>query len=122
MRRHDAIGIGLSGLCLVHCLALPVLISVSPALFWIESEWTHFGLAMLALLVSVIAMRNWVGGVRGMVLRWMAAIAVGLLFYGALADISELAEQGVTVVGAILLALSHSMAWIAARSSGAHRH
>jgi len=122
MHRQDAIGIGLSGLCLIHCLALPVLISISPALVWFESEWTHLAFALMALPVSVLAMRNWVGGTRGTALRVMAAIAVGLLFFAALADISEPVEHAVTVTGALMLATTHVLAWMTARSCGTHQH
>ena len=73
MRKQDAIGIGLSGLCMVHCLALPVLLSLAPALAWMESEWTHLALAGLALVVGVFAMRTWLGGTRGLILRCLAA-------------------------------------------------
>ncbi|MDF1768585.1 MerC domain-containing protein [Maricaulis sp.] len=121
MRHHDAIGIGLSGLCLVHCLALPVLISLSPALVLFENEWTHLALAGMALPVSLLAMRNWVGGARAAGLRAMATFGVGLLFYAALGEMSELAEQGVTTVGALLLATSHVLAWVSARTCGTHQ-
>lgn len=120
MRQHDAIGIGLSGLCLVHCLALPVLISLSPALVLFESEWIHLALAGMAVPVSLLAMRNWVGGARGAGLRLMATLGVGLLFYAALGEMSELTERGVTTVGALMLASSHILAWVSARACGAH--
>lgn len=122
MRSHDAIGIGLSGLCLVHCLAMPVLLSLGPALFWMENEWVHLVLAALALGASLMAMRSWVRGARGAVLRGVAAVALGLLFFGALGEMSEQAERIVTVVGACLLASTHGLAWISAQQSGRHRH
>jgi len=122
MRSHDAIGIGLSGLCLVHCLALPVLLSLGPALVWMENEWVHLVLAALALGASLMAMRSWVRGRRGVVLRSLAVVALGLLFYGALGEMSEQTERLVTVAGACLLASTHGFAWISAQQSGRHRH
>jgi hypothetical protein len=92
-RSQDAVGIALSGLCLVHCLALPFVISLGPALVWMEDERIHLALAGLALLVSLNAMRSWPGGMRV-----------------------------VTVVGASGLALSHGAAWLASAGRPAHRH
>lgn len=40
MQVRDAMGIGLSGACVVHCLALPVLVSVTPALVPLQNEFT----------------------------------------------------------------------------------
>jgi len=123
MRGQDAIGIGLSGLCLVHCLALPVLISLGPALAWMENEWVHLGLAGLALVVTVNAMRAWPRRTTGVLLKTVALTGLGLLFFGALADITELAERAVTVVGACMLALSHATAWYhLSRHGRMHRH
>ena len=122
MRNQDAIGIGLSGLCLVHCLALPVLLSLAPALTWAEQEWVHLGLAIMALLVTVNALRSWPRDTLGMAMRGLAALGLGLLFFGALAEISELAERGVTVFGACLLASAHGLSWFLASRRGAHRH
>lgn len=122
MRSQDAIGIGLSGLCLIHCLALPVLVSLGPALVWMENEWVHLALAGFALIVSLNAMRAWPRQMSGTLLRLLALTGLGLLFFGALADISELAERGVTVVGACLLASAHGLSWFLANRCSAHRH
>lgn len=123
MRGQDAIGIGLSGLCLVHCLALPVLISLGPALAWMENEWVHLGLAGLALVVTVNAMRSWPRRTTGVLLKTLALAGLGLLFFGALADIAELTERAVTVVGACMLALSHATAWYqVSRYGRLHQH
>lgn len=122
MNRQDAIGIGLSGLCLVHCLALPVLVALGPALVWMESGWVHLALAGLALGVSLNAMRAWPSGNRGLALKTLAATGLGLLLFGALAGIPELAERAVTVAGASLLALSHGAAWLASIHNRSHDH
>lgn len=121
-RSQDAVGIALSGLCLVHCLALPFLISLGPALVWMEDERIHLALASLALLVSLNAMRRWPSGMRGIALRGLAITGLALLFFGALAGISELAERVVTVIGASGLALSHGAAWLTSSNRAAHRH
>jgi len=122
MRSHDAIGIGLSGLCLAHCLALPLLVSLGPALVWMQSEWVHLVLAGVALLVTLNAMRSWPRGLKATVLGGLAAAGLGLLLYGALGEIGEAEERLVTVAGACLLALAHATAWIAATRTARHWH
>ncbi|WP_300542956.1 MerC domain-containing protein [Maricaulis sp.] len=120
MRTRDIVGISLSGACLVHCLALPVLVSASPVLAWAEAEWVHVALALAALLVALAAMRRWPSGWLGAGLRGLALTGLTLLFYGALAEIGETFERWVTVIGALALSAAHALAWGA--SAGAHRH
>lgn len=104
MQREDTLGICLSGLCVVHCLGIPILIALSPALGWMEQEWVHLLLACLALVVTLWAMRNWS---RGLVLKLLAFAGLALLFTGALAEVSETVERVITVAGASGLALAH---------------
>ena len=52
----DKIGLGLSGLCLVHCLVLPVALSALPWLGIVfEDEWVHMLFAAVAIPVAFIA-------------------------------------------------------------------
>ena len=53
--RLDAIGIGLSSLCLIHCLLLPVLVIAVPSLVGsvLGSEWIHILLISAALPISI---------------------------------------------------------------------
>lgn len=111
MRTQDAAGIGLSGLCLVHCLGLPVLISLSPTLLWMENELIHVGLASMALVVWLTVMPKWPSGRFGLGLRALAIAGLGLLFLGAFWEMSEMAERVVTSIGALILASSHFAAW-----------
>ncbi|WP_300530492.1 MerC domain-containing protein [Maricaulis sp.] len=111
MRTQDAAGIGLSGLCLVHCLGLPLLISLSPALMWMENEFIHIGLASLALLVWLTVLPKWPSGPAGLAMKAVAITGLALLFLGALWEVSETFEKVVTSIGAIALASAHLMAW-----------
>lgn len=105
------LGVSLSGLCLLHCLGLPLIISLIPAVTWMENELIHVGLAGLALLVAVNAVRSWPSGQTRLTLCSIAAIGLGLLFFGALAAIGETAERVVTTMGALALASAHIIAW-----------
>lgn len=52
----DKIGLGLSGLCLVHCLLLPIAVSSLPWLGIVfEDEWVHLVIAAIAIPVAFIA-------------------------------------------------------------------
>ncbi len=116
----DTIGIGLSALCLIHCLALPALLALAPAILkrLLGDETTHRGLAVAIGLTGCLAFRSgyrvhhnrWVLGlfVLGMALISSAAI----LRDTALSDYREIA---ITVCGGILLVtahiLNHSFCW-----------
>src|SRR3989344_6072174 len=58
-RLADLIGLALSSTCLIHCLALPMLLLLAPALgHWIAlPEWTHAAILTLALPAAFAAMR-----------------------------------------------------------------
>ncbi|MDG2045161.1 MAG: MerC domain-containing protein [Maricaulis sp.] len=120
MRMQDTIGLSLSGLCLVHCLAVPVLISIAPAVSWMGNELIHIGLANFALLVSLSAVRQWPGGLTGLMLTILAGLGVSLLFHGALSEMSEGVERITTSIGAAALAAAHILAWL--NPTPRHRH
>lgn len=53
----DVLGMATSALCLVHCLAMPVLLALLPAVGWAGDERMHallVGVALLAALVSMV--------------------------------------------------------------------
>jgi len=115
MRVHDAIGIGLSGACVAHCLAVPVLISLAPALVPLENEYIHVGLATMALLTFVTAVRNWPEGLLGLGLQLIASLSVAGLFLAVAAAPTEWIERVITTIAAMGLGLSHLIAWVFGR-------
>lgn len=106
----DRIGIALSGLCLIHCLALPVLVALLPVLAssamgdFAEAEWFH-----AAMLVPVVLVSGSVLGRRVTRVRWLAPLMVAAFgtMVGALFVGEDWQEQALTVVGASLLILAH---------------
>ena len=115
MRSSDAAGIGLSALCLVHCLGLPVLIAISPALVWMEDERVHILLAISAFAVTVIAASGWPGILRKPLMYLAALAGLALLFAGALIEMSEVQERVITTIGALFLASAHLNSWMRTR-------
>lgn len=115
----DAGAIALSGLCLLHCLALPLLAAMLPLMgVWAEAEWVHALFVAIAAPVTGFALWRAHRQHRLPVLA-MAAALVGLLLLlaGAMGWPSHEAETSMTVVGSLLLASTH--VWNAWRR---HRH
>lgn len=111
--RLDRVAIGLSGLCLVHCLATAVFLAlVASAGGYLGAEWIHeIGLS-LAMLLGAVALG------RGIVDHgFMMPSAVGALGLGVMAGALRLPHDGTealfTMVGVAILALGHELNRIA---------
>lgn len=108
----DFVGIGLSLLCLVHCLALPVLLAFAPAILHNlpGDDVTHRSLAVAVAMVGLIAFRS---GYRVHRRRPVLGIFVaGLLLISIAAILGDevltaAGEAAVTVCGGILLISAH---------------
>src|SRR3990170_8712658 len=109
-RMADGTAVGASLLCLIHCLLLPLVIALFPALGGLIGlpESLHILLFATAVPVSALAI---VAGYRrhGSMLPGSIAVAgLGLIGGGALAGLPLLLETSVTVVGSLALALAIS--------------
>ena len=119
-RPADLLGITLSLTCLVHCLALPLLILLAPALgTWIAMpEWVHAAILMPALPAAIFAMKDGWRRHGRMAPAGLAAAGLGLLAAGlaahegwmALAD-PETADRLLTSLGAVALVTAHLLNW-----------
>lgn len=112
--RLDRMAIGLSGLCLVHCVATTVLLAlVSATGSLLGANWIHeVGLA-LAMIMGAISLG------RGIMEHgYSMPSAVGGLGLGVMAGALTLPHDGTealyTVVGVAILALGHRLNFIAA--------
>lgn len=115
----DASAIGLSGLCLAHCLLLPVLAAFLP-LFgaWSQAEWVHLLFAALAVPLTAFALWR-AHRLRPLPRRLRVLAVAGLagLLLGALGWPSEAAETPVTVTASLMLVTTHVWNW-----RRGHRH
>lgn len=109
----DASAIGLSLLCLIHCLLLPVAAALLPMLaIWSEAEWVH--LLFVALAAPLAGLALWRSHRQHPLPRLLVLLAVlglGGLLSGALGWPRESLETPLTVAGSLLLATAHIWNW-----------
>ncbi|MDX1587506.1 MAG: MerC domain-containing protein [Oleiphilaceae bacterium] len=108
----DRFAIGLSGICALHCLALPLMLVLLPALgaTFFGDEAFHRALLWLVIPLSVLAV--WLGCLQHKDRRVWAFTATGLalMVVAALIGHDVLGEWGeklVTLMGATVLSLGH---------------
>ncbi len=102
----------LSGLCLMHCLGLPLLLAALPALATVLAvpEAVHFYLVITALPLSLTVLAY--GSRQHKSFMPLAVGILGLLFMtAALTEKFHSDEIILTVVGAAGLALAHIKNW-----------
>jgi len=106
----DGLAIGASLTCMVHCLALPILIALLPAWSaWLDMPeaihvWALAFTAPFSLAVLLRAARFRPGYPP----LWLAALGLSLMGLALLVG-GKLVEPIVTSLGAILLAAAHVM-------------
>lgn len=109
----DASAVGLSALCLVHCLALPALALLLPMLgVWARAEWAHVVFVGIAAPVAVLAFvdrATW--RPRSWPLATTALVGLALMIAGALEFPSGIDERAPTLLGGALLAGAHLANW-----------
>lgn len=108
----DASALTVSSLCLIHCLAAPVLAGVLPmAGAWAEAEWVHKVFVLLAIPISGYAV--FAKGVRFRDRLFIFLVTAGLALLTASAFIEALHdyETPMTAVGALLVAAGHIWRW-----------
>lgn len=110
----DGAAIGASLLCLIHCIGLPVLFALLPALATLglpSSEGLHLILLLTAIPISALAL---VGGWRahGAIVPLLLG-AAGLAGLGAGLAFGSVpgAETALTVAGSLALASAHIGNW-----------
>lgn len=119
-RLADLTGIALSFTCLLHCLALPLLLLLAPALSrWIAlPEGVHAAILLLALPAAAIAMRDGWRRYRRLSPAALAVAGLGLLALGLSAHEGwieaanpDAADRLLTSIGALTLAAAHLVNW-----------
>ena len=106
----DKAAVALSGLCLLHCLLLPIIITLLPFIDQFSDRHLHAEILIVVLPVSLIALtigfrrhadKRVVGlGFAGLLLLLVGATLAHSL-YGVVAD------RMLTITGSVILALAH---------------
>lgn len=111
VRVLDGSAMSLSGLCMVHCLALPILTAVLPVLGPVaRAEWVHILFVAMAAPVAAFALlRPEHGRPPPLGMVFLGIVGVGLLATGAFGP--EAIETPVTVAGSVSLACAHLWNW-----------
>ncbi|MEM6827548.1 MAG: MerC domain-containing protein [Pseudomonadota bacterium] len=103
----DSAAVLLSVLCILHCLALPVLAVSLPFLAAAaEAEWVHWAFAVLAVLASgTVALTAPGARTAGFLLP--AFLGAALVIGGLFSEGFGIEETIPTVIGGVLLAGAH---------------
>jgi drug/metabolite transporter superfamily protein YnfA len=119
----DWVGLGLSGLCLVHCLAMPILISLLPLLELVAEEQSfHFWMA--GLIIPVGSLAFWRGFLRHANKSIVVIGLVGLALITSGIFVHSVADQWgrvLTITGGIFLIIAHFRNWRASRCRACHK-
>ena len=114
--RLDLCAAGLSTLCLIHCLALPLVASLLPlAAQPVESHLLHQVLVVLAVPVSLrVVWKALPGGGNGLFIG-VASMGLALLLTAAFVEAASAYEEPITVAGGVLLGSAHLWHWVRQR-------
>lgn len=111
--RLDRIAMGLSGLCVIHCVATAALLGLLASAGALGSPLIHEVGLTLAMIIGAYALG------RGLLVHgFMMPASIGALGLGVMAGALTLPEGGreavYTVAGVMIVALSHRLNFIAA--------
>ncbi len=106
----DKAAVTLSGLCLLHCLALPLVLIALPFINAVSLDGLHAEMLLVVIPISTVALllgfrRH---GKRRILLAGVVGMAL-LIFGGTVAHdhYGVIADRTLTIAGAIVLAFTH---------------
>ena len=119
----DLYATGLSALCLIHCLVLPLFVSLLPLAGQLsENALVHRLLVLLAAPATFWAGWRSLSMIGGQFFIVVAMGGLGLLMSAAFVDALSAYELGMTVTGALLLASAHLWRWARHRRGARRQH
>jgi hypothetical protein len=106
----DGAAVGLSALCLIHCLALPLLVAGLPFLAQFAEGHLHAQMLIVVLPLSTVALGLGFRHHRNVVIVAAGIVGMAVLTVGATVAHSHwglAADRSFTIVGALVLATAH---------------
>jgi hypothetical protein len=106
----DQSAVALSGLCLLHCLALPFVVGLLPFVGPVGDDHFHLQMLLLVIPVSVLAFGLGFRRHRSTGILFAGALGLTLLTIGATVahdQLGALADRLFTVAAALTLAVAH---------------
>lgn len=111
--RLDLYAVGLSTLCVLHCVALPALVALLPAVAQAaESEFLHRVLVVAAVPLSLRVIWKTRPMNANRLFVGAALAGLGLLLLAAFVEAVSQYEEPITVAGGVLLASAHLWHWV----------
>ena len=107
----DKMAIGLSLLCAIHCLAMPLLVGFLPALstYWVADESFHVWMLVAVIPTSVVALL--LGCKKHKRYQVLTFGILGIAFMVSALALEELigheGEKAFTLIGGVLIAIGH---------------
>ncbi len=123
----DRFGIWASALCVVHCLATPVLLSASAVFAHLlpSEERTHRCLAFTVAMLGAAALVKGFHTHRKVRVVLLMLLGLGCIFTSAFFGDSlpsHVAEVAVTMVGSVSMITAHRLNHLCCRSCGCTHH
>ncbi len=108
----DQTAIGLSFLCLLHCLALPLILVLVPSLavLPLNDESFHFWMVLAVIPISTYALTVGCRQHKRYQLIFVGAIGLAFLIAAVVVEEALLGEAGekiLTTIGAVIIAYGH---------------
>lgn len=106
----DGTAVGLSALCLIHCLALPLMVAGLPFLAQFSEGHLHAQMLVIVLPLSTIALGLGFRHHRNVQIVLAGIFGMAVLTIGATVAHSQLglaADRTFTIIGALVLAGAH---------------
>lgn len=119
LARLDLFAVGLSALCVIHCVALPLLVAIMPVIaIAAENELAHKLIVLAAVPVSLRVIWKTLPLAENKLFIGVVSAGLALLLLAAFIEALSAYEQPITVAGALLLSTGHI--WHLVRRCGKH--
>lgn len=110
VNRVDLGAIMVSGVCVVHCVSMPMLLTLAPmaGAQWLSEHLVHWVLLILALPLSMVGLWHGFRRHASWLVPLIGLFGLALMAYDLLPDHDDHAH-GLTLIGVLLVAGAHML-------------